>query len=417
MIIKNAAGKCMNNVKVFDSLKYKPHKSQSIIHNSTARFRYLCCGRRWGKTLLASKELFLASVKPEQRFWVVAPTYGLTEKVFREIYKDFQYYYPHWVERASESDMRIKLKNNTIIECKSADNPDSLLGEGIDGMIVDEAARVKDDIWQTYLRATLSDRQGWLLAISTPRGMNWFYRGFQEGQDKVNDTESWNFTSADNPYMPAEEIELAKRTLPERVFKQEFLGLFLSGVGGVFRNISDCLGGSLNELNYNSRYVIGVDLAKYQDFTVIIVLDLISKQVVYFDRFNQIDWTLQEMRIIEIWKKYLRCQVVVDATGVGDRVYEELSKTINNLYGYQIKGSNKNELIDNLALLFDNKQIKIPAEASILINELNIFEYNLTAAGNYKLEAPKGYHDDCVIALALACSVLRNVEIDNFPIA
>lgn len=396
--------------KMWATLKYKPHATQLTVHNSDARFRFLCCGRRWGKTLLTSKELFLASMIPGKRYWIVAPTYSLAEKAFREVYRDFMFYHHEKIEKASESEMKIKLKNFTIIECKSADNPESLLGEGLDGMIIDEAARIKDDIWHQYLRPTLADKQGWLLAISTPRGSNWFSRGYYDGQSK-NDKfiESWNFTTADNPYIAREEIALAKATLPERTYRQEFLGEVLSDIGGVFRNIRDCIRGELLDAQAGEHYIMGVDLAKYQDFTVIVVIKKRDGQVVYFDRFNEIDWSLQEKRIINVWEKYRRCNVVIDATGVGDRVYEELAKTIPNLEGFQIKGSNKNELIDNLSLMIENKVIGFP-EIPELINELNIFEYTVTAAGNYRLEAPTGYHDDIVIALALACHGLQNMN-------
>jgi hypothetical protein len=398
-------GNAVDQSLLFNKIGYKPHKAQQTIHNSSARFRYLACGRRFGKTLLAAHEITTASCVPFQRFWVVAPTYSLTEKAFREIYKNFLMYMPNWIEKASESELKIKLKNQTIIECKSADNPESLLGEGLNGMIIDEAARIKDDVWQQYLRPTLSDKQGWMMAISTPQGMNWFYRGFQDGVQKINNTESWNFTTADNPYIVPEEIALAKATLPERVFEQEYMGRFLGNVGGVFRNIRECISGVLEDYKSPRRYVIGVDLAKYQDFTVIIVVCLNTMQVVYFDRFNQIDWSLQEKRIINVWQRYGNAMIVVDATGVGDRVYEELAKTIPNVIGYQIKGSNKNDLIDNLAMMIENKQIFYP-EIPELLNELNIYEYEVTRAGNTKLSAPIGYHDDCVIALALAAHAL-----------
>jgi hypothetical protein len=395
---------------VFKKLNYKPHHGQDVIHQSNTRFRYVCCGRRWGKTIFASKELFCAALYPNQRFWVVAPTYSLTEKTFREVWKDFRDYKPSLIDKASESEMRIKLVNGTIIECKSADNPDSLLGEGLNGIIIDEAARVPDRVWQEYLRPTLADKQGWGLFISTPHGSNWFYQGYRDGQQKINNTESWNFTTADNPYIAKEEIEAARISLPHRIFEQEFLGLFSSGTGGVFRNIYECINGKLRDCEGGVKYVIGVDLAKYTDFTVIIVIDLRYNRVVYFDRFNQIDYSLQEKRIIDVWNRFNNSPMIVDATGVGDRVYEELAKTITNLTGYQIKGSNKNELIDNLALMFDNKKIEIPAECGVLLEELNIFEYNITAAGNYRLEAPKNKHDDCVIALALACSLIHDNE-------
>jgi hypothetical protein len=313
------------------------------------------------------------------------------------------------VKKASEADMKIYLTNGTVIECKSADNPESLLGEGLNGMVIDEAARIKDSIWHEYLRPTLSDKQGWLLAISTPKGMNWFYQGYMNGQKHIEDTESWNFTTQDNPYIKPEEIALAKTTMPQRAFEQEYLGIFLGNVGGVFRSIQQCIDDNIimrDAAEGGVSYAMGVDLAKYQDFTVIIVIDKLKNNVVYMERFNQIDWTLQEKRIIDVWNKFASPETFVDATGVGDRVFEELAKTITNINGVKFTGTSKTELIDELSIMMDNKLIHFP-NLPDLIDELNIYEYEVTKAGNVRLNAPTGYHDDCVISLSLAAQGIK----------
>jgi len=422
MNIKYPNGKFFNTNLLYKWVNYIPHKGQELIHNSNSRFRFLACGRRWGKTMFASKELLNEAVAwANHRYWIVAPNYSLTEKVFREVLKDFTFTrLKAWVKKASESEMKIYLTNGTVIECKSADNPESLLGEGLNGMVIDEAARIKDSIWHEYLRPTLSDKQGWLLAISTPKGQNWFYRGYMDGQRKVDNTESWNFTTADNPYIKPEEIALAKTTMPQRAFEQEYLGIFLGSVGGVFRSIQQCVDDSIvmrDDAEGGIKYCMGVDLAKYQDFTVIIVINKNNNKVVYFDRFNQIDWTLQEKRIIEVWNKFAQAEVFVDATGVGDRVFEELAKTITNINGIKFTGTSKTELIDELSIMMDNKLIHFP-DIPELIDELNIYEYEVTKAGNVRLNAPVGYHDDCVIALALAVQGIRaGFTISDFAIA
>jgi tRNA isopentenyl-2-thiomethyl-A-37 hydroxylase MiaE len=422
MIFKNPNGTDFCTNMLYGWINYIPHPTQLLIHNSNSRFRFLACGRRWGKTLLASKELLNAAIAhSNHRYWIVAPNYSLTEKVFREVLKDLTFTrLKAWVKKASEADMKIYLTNNTIIECKSADNPESLLGEGLNGMVIDEAARIKDSIWHEYLRPTLSDKQGWLLAISTPKGQNWFYQGFVNGQKKVEETESWNFTTADNPYIKPEEIALAKTTMPERAFQQEYLGVFLGSVGGVFRNVRDCIDSSYemrNTCEGGVSYVIGVDLAKYQDFTVITVIDKRYNRVIWFERFNQIDWTLQEKRIIDCWHRFAEAEVFVDATGVGDRVFEELAKTITNINGVKFTGVSKTELIDELSIMMDNKLIHFP-DIPELVDELNIYEYEITRAGNVRLNAPVGYHDDCVISLSLAAQGIKaGFTINNFTVA
>ncbi len=144
---------------------------------------------------------------------------------------------------------------------------------------------------------------------------------------------------------------------------------------------------------------IGVDLAKYMDFTVITVLDR-KGDLVYFDRFNKIDWNLQKERIRFISKKYPG-KIVLDSTGVGDPIYDELRKDGLNVEGYRFTSPSKEQLINNLSMVIEQELVHLD-DIPELINELEIFEYQITPSRNLKMSAPEGYHDDCVISLALA---------------
>jgi len=411
-------GCVLNQDKLFQRIGYQPHPTQKVIHDSNARFKFLACGRRWGKSLGAAHEIIKAAMVPNQMLWVVAPTYELSKKVFREIYKVFTRKFPYWIETKSESRLHIKLLNGTEIVGKSADNPDSLIGEGVTGMVIDEAARIKKSVWEECLRPTLSDKLGWCIAISTPRGRNWFFEGYLRGQDPlVKNYASWSFKSIDNPYFPDEEEEEARRTTTQRAFEQEYLAKFLTDAGGVFRGVRKCIKEEFRDTEGSLRYVIGVDLAKYTDYTVIIVIDLRDNQVVFFDRFNQIDWSLQKKRIIEVARTYNNAQIEIDATGIGDAILEDLRAEGLNIAGHVFNNKSKNDLIDNLSIMIEKQEVHYP-DIPDLINELQIYEYEITKAGNTKLNAPEGYHDDCVIALALACSNLASFKTNtSFAIA
>ena len=305
---------------LWNRIDYKPHPKQKIIHDCKARFRALCTGRRFGKSVLASREAIFNLFVENQRGWIVAPNYELCKKVFREIIILLNTHFPKYILKQSEANNYIKLVTGSELVGKSADNPVSLLGEGLDFLIIDEAASIKKEVWQEYLRPTLADKEGWALFISTPKGKNWFYEEFVRGKDrKIKDIQSWNFLTSDNPYIPREEIKQAKRTLPKRVFLQEFQGVFIEDIGGVFRGVRDCISGRLEEPDPNRSYVMGVDLAKYQDFTVVIVMDKVNKQVVYFDRFHKLDWNFQKNKIANVIRRYNNCQCIIDATGIGDQ--------------------------------------------------------------------------------------------------
>lgn len=392
-----------NKKKLFKFLGYQSHPGQQEVHDSVARFRTAVCGRRWGKSLMAAHEALAEMIKPDSRGWVVAPTYDLAYKVFRETYWTSKKKMPDWISRTSESRQFIEFKNGSFIEAKSADNPDSLVGEGLNFLIIDEAARIKESVWTECLRPTLSDRKGWALFISTPRGRNWFNRAYATGMDKLwPDFESWLFPSSSNPYLDPEEIEQARMTLPERVFQQEYLAMFLDDAGGVFRNVRSCIKGTLGSPEPGHQYAIGVDLAKYQDFTVITVLDLDNGHLIYFDRFNKIDWSIQKKRIVNVAEIYPGT-VIIDSTGVGDPIYEDLyARGDITVEPYKFTNESKKRLIDKLAMMIEKNEVSFP-EIPELINELEIYQYEMTSAGNLRFNAPSGYHDDCVISLGLAC--------------
>ncbi|MBT6821550.1 hypothetical protein HOA56_03935, partial [archaeon] len=383
-------------------------------HKSKARFRIVVAGRRFGKSLLASRECMSRMIAPNQLVWIVAPTYELTRKVFREVYWGFHKYIPHWVSKSSDSELKIELLNGSSVQCKSADNPVSLIGEGVNFLIIDEASRISENVWTEALRPTLTDTEGDTLLISTPHGMNWFHSMFVRGKSKDEiDYESWLFPSSANPYLKEEEIAEAKRTLPERVFRQEYLAEFQTGAGAVFRNIKNCIKGRLEQPHHTAKYVIGVDLGRLVDFTVIAVLRCEEGHfhLCFMDRFNKIDWGLQKARIKSIAKRYNDNVCVIDSTGVGDAVFDDIAKENVNAVGFKIKSNLvKNMLVEKLAIAIENEEISFP-NIPELVHELEAFSYTHSEkTGVTRYNAPSGLHDDCVIALALALQEAKNPQ-------
>src|SRR4029450_6527733 len=170
----------LNKAALFRDLGYEPHPGQLEVHKSGAQRRILACGARWGKTRAAAMEALAAAMRPAERSmgWVVAPTYDLADKVFREIILIVAQKLRHRIITLKDNEKRLVIRNMAggvaEIRAKSADNPVSLLGEGLDWVIIDEAARLKPSIWQSHLSQRLIDRKGWALLISTPRGKGYF---------------------------------------------------------------------------------------------------------------------------------------------------------------------------------------------------------------------------------------------------
>ena len=221
--------------RVFDMLNYKPHKGQIPIHNSKARFRILAGAARSGKTLTAVREVEVEALNPKgQIIWIVAPTYSITEKIFREVFRDltvkYQHIYP--VVRKSWREKRIELATGTEIVGKSCENPVSLLGEDVGFMVCDEMSRIKREIFTQYLLHRLTSSKGRLLGVSTPCGKsNLFHDLFLMGQDD-NYPEYFSSTCSllQNPTIDKAIVMQIKKQMmavdPDG-YKQEVLGMFV----------------------------------------------------------------------------------------------------------------------------------------------------------------------------------------------
>jgi hypothetical protein len=397
----------------FRDLGYEPHPGQRKVHESRAPRRVLACGVRWGKSRAAAMEALAAAMEPRERSmgWIAAPTYDLADKVFREVIIGAEHL-RHHIVALKENEKSLILRNLagglSEIRGKSADNPVSLLGEGLDWLIIDEAARLKPAIWQGYLSQRVIDKPGWVLMISTPRGKGWFYDAFRRGQGLDSDYESWNAPSWENPHLDRALIDAERGRLPERVFRQEYGGEFLEGSGQVFRYIRESATGELRDPVPGERYVAGLDLAQVHDFTVLVIMNR-KREVVFVDRFHRLDWSVQISRVKAKLERYGSPPVWVDSTGAGEPIFENLRREGIKAEGYVLTQSSKAALVDNVSILFEKREIVLPRPELWPdgIDELEAFEFSVTESGNVKTGAPGGMHDDCVIALGLAAWPLR----------
>ena len=238
--------KSFDKKELFRISGYEPHPGQVLLHDSKARFRVVIAGRRWGKSLLAAKEAETMILKPLTRGWIVSKTYDLGEKVFREIHNTLIHQFNLQTVRKSYSpkggSMYLEFPQGSIVEVKSAEHPDSLVGEGLDWLVFDECASCKASIWEQYLRPTLSDRNGWALFISTPRGYNWLYDLWKRGNDPDHpEWKSFRFPSWDNPHLSGEDIEEAKRTMSRAAFEQEYGAAFTFSSGQVYKEFDPAI--------------------------------------------------------------------------------------------------------------------------------------------------------------------------------
>ena len=381
-------------------IPYKPHHGQREFHESEAKNRIWIGGRQSGKTWAGSREAVKLCIKSGSNSvgFIVAPTYWHTTKCWREILRILHPHFGKLVKKVNRADRLIILYPNRHIWFKSADNPDSLRSERLDWAWLDECALIKQEGWNAIEPALM----GPVIMTSTPKGHNWVFELWTRGQDKLQrDFESWNFPTAINPYYPKDKIERARQLLPDMVFRQEYLAEFIEDIGAVFRNVRVHIKEVPLSPQKDHRYVVGCDLAKHEDFTVLCALDVGSGELHGFERFSQLDWTFQSKRILDFCGRYNNARLLIDSSGVGDPIYDALRREQVVVDGYKFTSATKADLIENLSLMLDNDKIAYP-DIPELINELRLFGYETGRTGTVRYRAPEGYHDDTVIALALA---------------
>jgi len=226
--------------KWFNFLGYSPHDGQLKLHypEKDARFFVFVCGRRFGKTWAAAMEATFVASQPNKKIWVVGTSYKKARLIFREIWKNMVVGKEDDVEKCSEKDMYIRFRWGTTVEGMSADNPSSLVGEGLDFLILDEASKISPKVWDMYLSPTVVGRKGKVVFITTPQGYDWVYDLYALGK-KDKDWYSAQLPSWVNQHeFPEGKYDQAvlerKRNMSNELFDQEFGAQFTSLEGRVY---------------------------------------------------------------------------------------------------------------------------------------------------------------------------------------
>lgn len=384
----------------------KPHDGgQREIIEDKHRFKIVCCGRRFGKSTAGAKIALMKCREPNQMVWWVAPTYKIVKRGYMEVLRQLpENLITHVPSQDSAFDagrsVVLKFKNGSRIEFYSAERPEGMLGQGVDLVILDEAAIMAKNVWEQTVRPTLMDRAGQAMMISTPRGRNWFYYMWLRGQNNDHPAyKSWRFPTSANPFIPQEEVEEMRDSMPLVVYQQEVLAEFISSAGAVFRFDHKVV---VDRVPPAGHVMVGIDLAKTNDFTVLSAAREDLKPCGY-DRFNEVAWATQRNRIKGFVRKLLQggatgVTLVMDSTGVGDPIVEEMEAD-----GYDVVPINftktKQHMVVQLGKDLEDGYVRLDRAEDI--SEYENYSYKVTEGGRWTYSAPEGQHDDCVSAKML----------------
>ena len=339
--------------------------------------------------------------KPGRNFWWVAPIFPQAKIAYRRGVRMLAKADPKkTIWKTNESELWIELASGGRIWFKGSDKPDSLYGEDVFAAVIDEGTRCKEEAWYA-VRTTLSATRGPLRIISNVKGRkNWVYRlarRAQAGDPDMSYAKLTAYDAVEGGILHFAEVEDAKRMLPEHVFRELYLAEPSDDGGNPFG--IDAIGRCVGHLGDPREIVAwGVDLAKSQDWTVPIGLDK-SGRVCAYQRW-QSDWRNTEARLVAMLGS---TPALVDSTGVGDAVVEQLQAKCPLVEGYKFTSLSKQQLMEGLASAIHQKRVTYPEGP--IVAELEAFEYEYTRNG-VRYTAPEGMHDDCVDSLALAMRCL-----------
>lgn len=364
------------------------------------------CKERWGCTEASTKsgktvgciawileQAF--SGREGMNYWWVAPVSSQAEIAYQRVKNGLT---KGTFTPLESPTPRIKLLNGPTIWFKSADKPDSLYGEDVYAVVIDEASRMKADAWFA-IRSTLTATGGPARIIGNVKGRkNWFFemcRRIEKGDEPNGHFSRITVVDAiEAGIIPQEEVDDARRNLPEMVFRELYMAEPADDGGNPFGldHISACT----RNLADGPAVAYGIDLAKKQDFFVVIGLNQ-NGQVCDFHRWRNVPWRASIRRVWDIVGE--DTYALVDSTGLGDPVLEELQFEHGNFRGYLFSAVSKQRIMEGLAVSIQSHEIGYPAGP--IRDELDTFEYVIGRTG-VRYAAPEGYHDDCVCALALA---------------
>lgn len=340
--------------------------------------------------------------EPNCKVGYITPTYKLGKRFYSEIVKSLK----DFIISTNSTELIINFNNGSFVQFFSAESGDSLRGFQHHYTILDEAAFMDDVTFNMIIRPSWLVIGKKVIMCSTPNGnQGFFYEHIQKGLNNEAGYKSKVISIYDNPYITNEEISEIKNNIPEKVFRQEYLGEFLDGSGSVFSNFKNCIG------NYDpdiKRYYAAIDWGKVNDYTVLTIIND-RKQVVEIYRLNNIEY-IQQVRLIgNKLKKYKPVQTISEENNIGTVINELLKKEYNGyLRCVNLDQTLKKDMIENLVVGFEQKDIVIPNN-STLLRELQSFsvKYN-PVTQSVKYAAPPSLHDDMVISLAYAYHMVKN---------
>lgn len=305
------------------------------------------------------------------------------------------------VKATNATDLKVTLTNGSVIQLMGADNfAKSGVGTNPIGVVMSEYSINDPKVWN-FIRPILAVNKGWAIFNFTPRGQNHAF----ELLEMAKNNPEWFvqvLTVDDTGILSADDIARERNEgMSQAMIDQEFYCKFIESATSFFKDIPIVCSGEMQMFNFDHQFQMGVDLARYNDYTAISVIDLNTFKQVYLERFNQLDWNLQKSKIEGVYYRFGQPKGYIDATGAGDPIVFDLNSRGINLEPYKFNENSRKDLLNNLSIKMEQRKITL-LDDPILKDELSYFQYEMTEKGKLKIKVPDQLHDDTVFATAMS---------------
>lgn len=344
-----------------------------------------------------------------QSVWWIAPTFSQAKIAYNRVKAQFEG--DRSFLKFNETNLIITLGTGVQLHFKTAEKPDNLYGDDVYAFVFDEYTRARETAWFA-LRSTITSTGGKGKFIGNAKSKkNWGYKlamKAKAGQDPdyqyfkitaYDAAECGMMTKDGRPFI--EEIEAAKRDLPESVFNELYLAEASEDGSNPF-GMKYIAAICYPTLSTEPSVCHGIDVANKFDSTSIIGLDKLATMS-YYRNFTRTGWP----HVISTIKNLPNIPAAMDSTGVGDVVLAEVQQTNQQIEGYIFTEQSKQRLMEGLAVGIQSRKLLIADDGDVvngtgkLRHQLEQFEITYTRTG-VRYSAPEGEHDDDVCALALA---------------
>lgn len=355
-------------------------------------------------------------------YFYFLPTYSQAKKVIWENIdndgiKMLDHIPRELVKSMNATELKIQLRNGSVIQLIAADEfKKSGVGTNPIGVVFSEYSISDPEAWK-YLSPILAVNGGWAIFNFTPRGMNHAWNLLQYA--KINAKWFYEILTIDETkVLSKEQFEEEKRQYPVDFVEQEYYCKFIEGAGQFFKRIRKNTYPLDKMLPMDGEFQLGIDLAKYNDWTVITPFNTQYFFAYPQERFNQVDWNLQKARIEATYRRFNNALCWIDSTGVGDPIVEDLKNRGVNIggeegCGFKFTETSRMNLLNNLEIQLEQDKIKIPDDEGLLA-ELESFRYELGEHGKIKVKVPDGLHDDRVMSLALSVWGVTDRQVPDY---